>query len=194
MFTGIIGAVGSVKSLARKGSAARLEIQVPWSDLALGESISVDGVCLTVAGIRGDALAAEVSHETIHRTIISDYRVGRKVNLERALGLGERLGGHLVYGHVDGVGRIDRLVKRSNCWEIEIVIEAGLRKYMADKASVAVNGISLTVAKVLPSGFGLVIIPHTLLNTSCGQWRAGDRVNIEVDMVAKYLESLSKSK
>lgn len=192
MFTGIIEAVGTVRSLIRKAGSARIDIRSSWNDLALGESIAVDGACLTVSGLSQGGFAADLSSETIARTIISHYRTGTAVNLERALRVDERLGGHLVYGHVDGVGRIARMIKRSEHWEVEVSIEQDLRKYIVDKASVAVNGISLTVAKILPSGFGVAIVPHTFENTTLGTWRAGDRVNIEIDMVAKYLESLIK--
>lgn len=192
MFTGIIEATGKVRSLIRQGGSARLEVVVPWNDLALGESISVDGVCLTVASALKDGFAADVSRETLTRSIIGGYRAGRKVDLERALKLGDRLGGHLVYGHVDGVGRLGRIIKRSEHWEVEVSIERDLMKYLADKASVAVNGISLTVARRIPGGFCLSIVPHTLKSTTISGWRTGDRVNIEMDMVAKHLEALIK--
>jgi len=190
MFTGIIEAAGTVKSLARKGSSARLEVRAPWRDLVQGESVSVDGACLTVASALKDGFAADISAETLRRTIAGNYRAGRRVNLERALKLGDRLGGHLVYGHVDDVGKVARIIKRSGSWVIEVSIDRGLGKYLAEKCSVAVNGISLTVARRLPNGFGLAIVPHTLGATTIGQWRTGDEVNVELDMVAKHLESL----
>lgn len=189
MFTGIIGAVGSVKSLARKGSSARLEVQAPWSDLALGESVCVDGVCLTVASASKGGFAADVSRETLQRSALGGYRAGRRVNLERALRAGDRLGGHLVYGHVDGVGKISRLTKRAERWEVEVRADPALGRYFPEKASVAVNGVSLTVARRTPSGFRLAIVPHTLKATTMDGWRTGDPVNLEADMVAKYLES-----
>jgi riboflavin synthase len=190
MFTGIIEATGKVKSLVRQGGSARLDFEVPWSDLRMGESISVDGACLTVAGLPKGGFAADLSAETLRRTIAGKYRAGTRVNLERALKLGDRLGGHLVYGHVDGVGKLGRIIKRSACWELEISVDQGLRKYLADKASVAVNGISLTVAGRLPAGFSLSVVPHTLKATAVPGWRTGDEVNIEMDMMAKHLEAL----
>ncbi len=190
MFTGIIEATGKVKSLFRQGGSARLEVEVPWSDLTMGESVSVDGACLTVSGLPKGGFAADLSAETLHRTIAGSYLAGTKINLERAVKLGERLGGHLVYGHVDGVGRLGRITKRSEHWILEISVDQGLRKYLAEKASVAVNGISLTVATRLSAGFSISIVPHTLKATTASGWRTGDRVNIEVDMVAKHVESL----
>lgn len=190
MFTGIIAALGTVKTLIRQGGSARLEVVVPWNDLTVGESVSVDGACLTVSGLTKAGFAADLSAETLRRTIAGKYRAGTAVNLERALKLGDRLGGHLVYGHVDGVGRIMRIINRADCRDIEVVIDPGLNKYVADKASVTVNGISLTVAGRLPAGFSLSIVPHTLKATTISGWRTGDRVNIEMDMVAKHLESL----
>lgn len=190
MFTGIIAALGTVKTLIRQGDSSRLEVGVPWGDLTMGESVSVDGACLTVASLAQGGFWADVSAESLNKTIIGSYRPGRRVNLERALKLGDRMGGHLVYGHVDGVGRIMRIINRADCRDIEVVIDPGLNKYVADKASVTVNGISLTVAGRLPAGFSLSIVPHTLKATTISGWRTGDRVNIEMDMVAKHLESL----
>lgn len=190
MFTGIIEATGKVRALVRQGRSARLEVEVPWNDLSLGESVSVDGACLTVAGLLRGGFAADISAETLRRTIAGQYRAGTSINLERALKLGERLGGHLVYGHVDGVGKTIRLIKRAEHWEIEVSIDRRLLRYIVDKASVAINGISLTVAQRLPAGFSLSIVPHTLKATTVSGWRTGDRVNIEVDMVAKHMEAL----
>ncbi len=190
VFTGIIENRGRVRSLIRNRGQNRLEIEAGWTDLETGESVSVDGVCLTVAVLHPDGFGADLSAETLRRTIIGRYRSGQLVNLERALRLGDRLGGHLVYGHVDGVGQVGRIVKRPDYWDMEISVERNIRKYLAEKASVAVNGVSLTVARRLPDGFWLSLIPHTLKATTIGQWRTGDPVNIEVDKVAKYIESL----
>jgi riboflavin synthase len=194
MFTGIIETIGTVKSLSLKTGTARLEIHTPWSHLSTGESVNVDGACLTVASALKNVFAADVSPESLRRTIIGGYRPGRRVNLERALKLGDRLGGHLVYGHVDGVGKINRIIKRSEHWDIELWADQEWRKYIADKCSVAINGISLTVAEKLSTGFRLAVVPHTLSATTIGSWRAGDRVNIETDMAAKYLEALIKAR
>lgn len=194
MFTGIIETTGAITTLRRAGRSARLELRAPWSGLVLGESVCVDGVCLTVVSALKNGFAADVSAESLRRTIIGDYRPGRRVNLERALKLGDRLGGHLVYGHVDGVGKVARIVKRAEHWDIDLSVDQGLRKYIADKCSVAVNGISLTVAQKLRTGFSLAVVPHTFKATTVACWRTGDGVNIEMDMVAKHLESLMGKK
>lgn len=194
MFTGIIEIIGTVKALHLKSGGAELEITAGFKDLAPGESVCVDGVCLTVVSALKNGFAADVSAESLRRTIIGDYRPGRRVNLERALKLGDRLGGHLVYGHVDGVGKVARIVKRAEHWDIDLSVDQGLRKYIADKCSVAVNGISLTVAQKLRTGFSLAVVPHTFKATTVACWRTGDGVNIEMDMMAKHLESLMGKK
>ena len=191
MFTGIIEAVGTVKSLRRAGRSAQLEVQTPWPDLAAGESIAVDGACLTVATVLKTGFATDVSPGTLARTIIGGYSTGRTVNLERAMALGGRLGGHLVAGHVDCTAKLRKVVRHREAWDIKVTLERGGLKYIAGKGSVAVNGISLTVAAKLTDGFSLAIVPHTLLTTTIGSWRAGDMVNIEFDQVAKYVESIT---
>jgi riboflavin synthase len=189
MFTGIIESTGTVVALRRSGRAARLEVAAPWRDLALGESVSVDGACLTVAAVLKAGFAADVSAESLGKTVIGRYQPGTAVNLERALKLGDRLGGHLVAGHVDCTAQIGTVIRRNETWDIDVVLQGNGIRYIATKGSVAVNGISLTVAEKLPGGFSLAIVPHTLRATTIGSWRTGDRVNIEYDLVAKYLEA-----
>jgi len=189
MFTGIIERTGEVRSLRREGTSARLETNCDLGELKLGESVAVDGVCLTVAQVTKTGFAADVSGETLRRSVIGTYRTGTAVNLERALRLGDRLGGHLVAGHVDCTALLHKIVKRAGAWEITVYCPGRERRYVADKGSVAVNGISLTVAKKLAEGFLLVIVPHTLAATTIGQWRTGGQVNVEYDQIAKYVES-----
>lgn len=191
MFTGIIERTGQVRSLRREGSHARLEVACDIDDLALGESMAVDGACLTVAQVRTGGFAADVSGETLRRSVIGTYRAGTAVNLERALRLGDRLGGHLVAGHVDRTAVLHKMIKRPGAWDVTVYCPGRDLRYVADKGSVAVNGISLTVAKRLAEGFLLAIVPHTLAATTIGRWRTGDRVNVEFDQIAKYVETTS---
>ena len=190
MFTGLIEAVGTVKTMVRQSSGATVEINAPWDDLAPGESIAVDGACLTVTkqGTRG--FAADVSHETLAKTIAGGYRAGTAVNLERALRLGDRLGGHLVSGHVDGTAVVRGIRRSGAAWDVHIGLGRPQLRYVAAKGSVALNGISLTVAEKRGDGVTVVIVPHTLSRTTIAGWRPGDSVNVELDLIAKYVETL----
>ncbi|MDI6740498.1 MAG: riboflavin synthase [Candidatus Edwardsbacteria bacterium] len=189
MFTGIIEHTGVIRAVRTEGNSAKLEISCDLSELKLGESVAVDGACLTVAKPLKTGFAADVSPETLERSVIKDYRIGAVVNLERALQLGDRMGGHLVAGHVDCTARLHKIVKRDNVWEITVYCPTKDLKYIVNKGSVAVGGISLTVAKKLSEGFLLVIVPHTLSAATIKNWRTGDMVNIEFDLIAKYVES-----
>jgi riboflavin synthase len=189
MFTGIIQHTATIASLRREGNSAQLELACDLRDLQLGESIAVDGACLTVAKQGKTGFTADVSHESLDKTIISRYRSEAMVNIERALQLGDRLGGHLVAGHVDCTAKIGKIIKRNEVWDIHIQLDQRQIKYIVPKGSVAVNGISLTVAAKLRDGFALVIVPHTLRSTTIARWRTGDAVNVEFDMIAKYVES-----
>jgi riboflavin synthase len=191
MFTGIIEHTGIVKAVRRDGNSAKLEITCELERLKLGESISVDGACLTASKVLKAGFAADVSHETLERSIIKEYRIGAAVNLERALKLGDRMGGHLVSGHVDRVAMLHKIIKRDSAWDITVYCPGKDLKYIVDKGSVALGGISLTVAKRLPEGFTLVIVPQTLSATTIKRWRTGDAVNIEFDQFAKYVESFT---
>ena len=191
MFTGIIEHTGVIRAVRSYGTSAKLEVSCGLEGLKLGESVAVDGACLTVAKILKTGFAADVSHETLERSIIKEYRIGAAVNLERALKMGDRLGGHLVAGHVDRTAKLHKIIKRAAAWDITVYCPGKDLKYIVDKGSVAVGGISLTVAKKLPEGFTLVIVPHSLSATTIGHWRTGDKVNIEFDQFAKYVESFT---
>lgn len=201
MFTGIVEGLGRVVGLelAADGSGARLEVEAPWlvGGLGLGDSVAVDGCCLTVTELRGDGFEADVMAESLRRTALGRLHPGDAVNLERPLALGERLGGHLVQGHVDGLGRV--LARRAlgegpsgeQSDELRIgFLDPDLGRYVVSKGSIAVNGVSLTVAAVDPGWFSVALIPHTLAVTNLGGLRPGDEVQLEVDVLAKYVERL----
>ncbi|MDO9027036.1 MAG: riboflavin synthase [bacterium] len=192
MFTGIIEITGTVRALHLKSSGAQIEITAGFKDLALGESIAVNGVCLTVAKIIKGGFAADLSRETLGTTTFKGLRAGTVVNLERALKLGDRLGGHLVAGHVDCLGRVEQVIKSSQGATIEVSADSKYLKYIITKGSVAVDGISLTVAQKTVRGFKAAVIPHTWKNTNLQSIRTGDRVNLELDQMAKYVESILK--
>ena len=193
MFTGIIAAIGEVAELQRRGGDVRLRVstgKLDLSDVALGDSIAVNGVCLTAVTLAGDGFAADVSRETLSLTSLGQLQSGSRVNLEKALTLGTRLGGHLVSGHVDGMGTI--LERHDDARSVRFTVEAPreLARYIAHKGSISVDGISLTVNAVDGARFALNIVPHTLQETIMDGYRAGTRVNLEVDLVARYLERL----
>lgn len=193
MFTGIIEAVGEIASLAQKGDGMRLYIKTGKLDLvdvSLGDSIAVNGVCLTAVDLPGDGFWADVSGETLDRTTLGQLRVGSRINLEKAMAAGGRFGGHLVSGHVDGLGKI---VSRENAGRfVRFAVESPdtLARYIAEKGSITVDGTSLTVNAVNGARFELTIVPHTLQETVMADYRVGSRVNLEVDVVARYLERL----
>lgn len=190
MFTGIIEEMGIVKSI--KSKVLIIEANKIFDDLKLGDSVSVNGACLTVSSFSNKIFNADITSETLSRTNLGELKSGFKVNLERALTLNGRLGGHIVSGHVDGVGIIKNISK--NAEDIELIIEcpSNLMKYIIEKGSVAVDGISLTVAKVdtNKNNFSVAIIPHTLKETVLYYKKSGDKVNIENDIIGKYVEKL----
>jgi riboflavin synthase len=192
MFTGIVAAIGSIRRLTRRHEDARLEIDtsLDLGDVRIGDSIAVSGACLTVTALGERGFAADVSAETLSRTTLNRAQAGERVNLEKALRLGDRLGGHLVLGHVDGVGTIRQ--KKAGPRSIVMVFEVdpGLSRYIASKGSIAVDGISLTVNSCEKNRFHVTLIPHTAAETTLGWKRESDRVNIETDMIARYLEKL----
>jgi riboflavin synthase len=194
MFTGIVEGTGTVAALAAAadGSGARLEVEAPFlaGDLRLGESVAVNGCCLTVAEATGDGFAADLVAETLRRTALGGLAAGDLVNLERPMTLGGRLGGHLVQGHVDGVARVLDRTAVGDGEEVRIELPPQLTRYVAEKGSVAVDGVSLTVAGVGPGWFAVALVPHTLEVTTLGRRRPGDPVQLEVDVVAKYVERL----
>ncbi len=190
MFTGLIECTGTVVSLQRSGRQGRLTVSSPLRDLSVGESVSVNGVCQTVAARDGETFSCDVMEETLRVTNIGGLRTGSVVNLERALRPGDRLGGHIVNGHVDGLGRVTRV--SSSPRMIRIAAASVIMRYIVPKGSVAVDGVSLTVGPAPVGGsFGVYIIPHTWENTNLGTVRVGRKVNIEVDILAKYVERFS---
>ncbi len=193
MFTGIIEAVGEIAALQPSGSDQRLRVQtgsLALADVRAGDSIAVSGVCLTVTELPGDGFWADVSGETLQRTILGTLSTGARVNLEKALLPHTRLGGHLVSGHVDGVGEIT--ARRSDGRSVQFQVKApdALARYIAEKGSICIDGVSLTVNAVRGSTFDLNIVPHTLKETIMDEYRRGRCVNLEVDLIARYLERL----
>jgi riboflavin synthase len=192
MFTGIIEELGIVKALRREASGARLTISASLvlEGTAIGDSICVNGVCLTVVELGKAEFSADVANETLRVTNLGELRVGQKVNLERALNLSARIGGHLVTGHVDAVGRIKEKRQEGNSWRVFIEAPQQALRYIIKKGSVAVDGISLTVADLDPSGFSIAMIPHTAKLTTLGSKAPGESVNLETDIIGKYVEKL----
>jgi riboflavin synthase len=193
MFTGIILAIGNIAAIQPKGGDVRLKIntgKLPLKDAQLGDSIAVNGVCLTAVELGGDYFCADVSNETLSRTTLNNAPVGTPVNLELALTPTTRLGGHIVSGHVDGIGKI--IEKKSDGRSIRFQFKApdNLAKYIAEKGSICINGISLTVNTVDGALFSVNIVPHTLQETTLGTATVGDAVNLEVDLLARYMERL----
>ena len=192
MFTGIVEELGSVKALRREAGAARLTISASTvlGSTAIGDSICVNGVCLTVVEMNKSDFSADVAVETLKVTNLGELKTGARVNLERALQLSARIGGHLVSGHVDAVGRIREKRGEGNGWRIFIDAPEAVLRYVIKKGSIAIDGISLTVADVDPSGFSIAMIPHTAKLTTLGFKKAGDSVNLETDIIGKYVERL----
>ena len=192
MFTGIVEASGRVRSLTKSGADARIRIQVPLDDPELGESISVNGVCLTLTQIHSDGVEADASSETLAVTTLGDLREGSLVNLERASKLGQRMGGHVVLGHVDGVGSVKSVEQVGDAREVVVTAAEKLGRFFAAKGSVTIDGVSLTINAVDPrSTFAVMLVPHTLAVTTFGDRRVGDALNIEVDMMARYAARLA---
>ena len=193
MFTGIIQAVGSIASLEQRGGDMRLGVhggKLSMNDVNLGDSIAVSGVCLTVIEKSAHGFHADVSGETLQRTIIGQLAVNDAVNLEKALTLETRLGGHLVSGHVDGVGTVVARSEDSRSVQFSVLAPDELARYIATKGSICVDGVSLTVNAVAGAGFELNIVPHTLAETTLRDYQSGRQVNLEVDLLARYLERL----
>ncbi|MEX2494812.1 MAG: riboflavin synthase [Woeseia sp.] len=193
MFTGIIKAVGTVDRLRRQGSDMRLSIRctdLPWRDYEIGDSISVNGTCLTAVELRDAGFDAEVSSETMAVTAMRELQAGSRVNIEPSLTLADRLGGHLVSGHVDCVGRVVERRDEAGSLVLRIVIPPQYRRYIVRKGSICIDGVSLTINEVLADSFTVNIIPHTAKATIASGYASGCRVNIEVDLIARYLERL----
>ena len=194
MFTGIIEGRGRIAALRRRGNDAtvRVACTLDLTETQIGDSIAINGVCLTVVSLDAHAFTADISHETLARTTLGQLLVGGEINLERALRVGDRLGGHMVQGHVDGTGRVKAIVPSGDAtdWHFECPLE--LMDEIVEKGSICVDGISLTVNGVTESGFQVTIIPHTAEVTSLGAKRVGDAVNLETDIVGKYIVSLAR--
>jgi riboflavin synthase len=193
MFTGIIEATGVLKKLEAKGGDLRVTIQsdsLDFSDVKLGDSIASNGVCLTVTAQGADWFSADLSAETLKRSLFGHYKQGQRINLEKALLPTTRLGGHLVSGHVDGVTTISKIQAEGRAWQVYVKAPDELARYLAEKGSVTIDGISLTINELTAEDFRLTIVPHTALETTMSNWRVGSAVHIEVDLIARYLERL----
>jgi len=192
IFTGLIIEVGRVRRFDRRADGAYLVIEASkvLEGTRLGDSISINGVDLTVIEIGSDFFSADASLETLKRSTLGEFRPGRRVNLERALAVGERLGGHMVQGHVDGTGELVTVIEEGNAYRMRFGFPLELGRYIAMKGSITVDGISLTVAGMGDDWFEVAIIPHTWRETILSELNGGDRVNLEVDVLAKYVERL----
>lgn len=188
MFTGIITDLGTITAIdPARNFRVQIQTKYDMANVAMGASISCNGACMTVME-KGDGwFAVQVSEESRVKTTIGNWQVGQKINLERALALGDELGGHLVTGHVDGVGSVKSITKIDNSWVVEIVAPAELMPLIAPKGSVCIDGVSLTVNDVMLESFKVTIIPHTFTCTNFHQYQAGSSLNIEVDLIARYL-------
>ncbi|OBP14706.1 riboflavin synthase subunit alpha [Rheinheimera sp. SA_1] len=193
MFTGIIEATGVLVQLSPHATDLSLRIQsdtLDFSDVKLGDSIASNGVCLTVTALGNDWFQADLSNETLARTLFGHYKTGQLINLEKALLPTTRLGGHLVSGHVDGVATVSRVEKSGRAWQIYLKMPADLSKYIAEKGSITIDGVSLTVNELTGDEFRLTIVPHTAQHTTLQMLQAGRQVHLEVDLLARYLERL----
>jgi riboflavin synthase len=195
MFTGIITAVGMVQHARRTGGGIELTIACSFSDLELGESVAVDGACLTVQAIHPDGFTVHVVAPSLDRTRLGDYAPGRRVNLERALRVGDRLGGHLVQGHVDGVGEIVQVVNRHDARLLDIKVPDEVARVSVPLGSITVDGVSLTVNAIPASGvIQISLIPFTLQHTTLDERGTGDRVHLEADTIGKYVAALMEER
>lgn len=193
MFTGIIAAVGKVESVQPNGGDLRLKVdagKLDLNDVKLGDSIAINGVCLTVVAINGTQLSFDVSRESLDRTSLGQVTSGTRVNLEKAMAVGDRLGGHIVSGHVDGLGKVVRMKPSARSVEFRFEVPSSLERYIAEKGSICIDGTSLTVNRIGPGWFEVNIIPHTMQETIISEYKTGTLVNLEVDLIARYLERL----
>ena len=193
MFSGIVEDIGVLRALEEKDKGVVLRVgvrKIDAGELVLGESVAVNGVCLTVVSVEDGSFSVDASHETLSRTNLSGLRAGSGVNLERSLRVGDRMGGHIVTGHVDGVGTVQSVAPAGESRVFSFSIPAALAKYVVEKGSVAVDGVSLTVNSVRGTEFSVNIIPYTLRETTFSEFRRGREVNIECDIIGKYVEKM----
>lgn len=192
MFTGIVEDRGVVQRIEHRGLEKRLTIALPppLTEVGLGESISVNGVCLTVSQKEGTRIVVDLSTETLERTTLGSLRVGERVNLERALRLSDRLGGHIVTGHIDGVGRVTEVTRERDFLRLRVMLPKEASRYVVAKGSIAIDGVSLTVNEIRGEEIELALIPYTLERTTLEERRKGDRVNVEADILGKYVEKI----
>lgn len=192
MFTGIVEEIGTIKAIQKGASSAILRIQAAkiMTDMHIGDSIAVNGICLTVTEFSAKEFAADVMHETLNRTNLGQLRQGSSVNLERAMAANGRFGGHIVSGHVDGVGTVSNIQRDDNAIWYTISAAPEILKYIVEKGSITIDGTSLTVARVSDKDFAISAIPHTVAITILGQKKVGDKVNLENDIIGKYVEKL----
>lgn len=188
MFTGIIEEIGAIKEFSKSTSLIIVECKKILEGLKIGDSIAIDGVCQTVIKFDKSSFSVQTSGETLSVTTFANLKTGQRVNLERALTLQSRLGGHIVSGHIDGIAKIKKIEKQDEFYNFKIEFGKDISKYLAKKGSVALNGVSLTVADIFSNEFSVAVIPHTFENTVLKYLRIGDFVNIEVDILAKYVE------
>ncbi|HEY0203696.1 MAG TPA: riboflavin synthase [Acetobacteraceae bacterium] len=198
MFTGIITGIGSVRSVQPLGAGQDMHvvIEAPWPDtgsIAVGASVACGGCCLTAVAVGPDWFAVDVSGETLSKSKLGTWAPGSRMNLERSLRMGDELGGHLVSGHVDGLGRVQSVVPENGSWRVRVEAPRELARFIAAKGSVSLDGVSLTVNDVEGAAFGVNIIPHTWDVTTLGQLKAGDPVHIEIDMLARYVARLAEA-
>ena len=195
MFTGIIEEIGTITEVYPKSSDVTIKInaETVMKDAKVGDSIAVDGPCLTVRELKADGFIADISEETLRRTTFRSCRVGSHVNLERSLRLGDRLGGHLVLGHVDEIATISGWRNEGTSAIMQVTVSQNIKPYIAYKGSIAVDGVSLTISNITDNRFEVTLIPHTLQVTTFGEKQMGDAVNIEVDVMARYIETLIQS-
>lgn len=191
MFTGLIQEVGTIQSVVSNAEGKEFVIRAPGlvKEIEIDDSVATNGVCLTATQIAGDTFKVQAIHMTLEKTSIGNLRTGDKVNLELSLRPHDRLGGHFVQGHVNALGKIKKIEKIGNNWEIEISFPREFRKYMISEGSIALDGISLTIARLTGDTLTVAIIPHTLEKTSLSSKKVGDHLNLEVDMIAKYIEN-----
>ena len=193
MFTGIISAIGDIASLEERGGDVRLTIRsgnLNLADVQLGDSIACNGACLTAVELTGEGFVADVSVETLNLTTIGNWQTGSRINMEKAMQATDRFGGHIVSGHVDGIGEVVALEEDARSWRFRLRAPREIAKYIAHKGSITVDGTSLTVNIVEGAEFELNIVPHTLQHPVMGDYKVGTKVNLEVDLVARYLERL----